>query len=113
LIERREEEYETSIEVSFSPSSLSFLFFELTDLIHTQTDVALLADASLPPRHRMAIIVRLGEKRILRATREALVAEFPVGAAAAPAPDGTKNKEKKRGREDKGDGRAKKTKMVK
>jgi SET domain-containing protein 6 len=50
-----------------------------------QDDEALLKDETLPPRKRMAVIVRLGEKRILRAARAQLDAEWPEGAAPAPA----------------------------
>lgn len=49
--------------------------------------------AVLPLRKRMALIVRVGEKRILRAARAKLDAEFPPGAAPA------QKKEKKRARE--------------
>ncbi|TNY19623.1 SET-domain protein [Rhodotorula diobovata] len=59
------------------------------------------AGAPLPLRKRMALIVRLGEKRILRATRAKLDADFPAGA---PAQEG-KKKEKKRARD--ADGAAK------
>ncbi|GAA6025653.1 hypothetical protein JCM10207_008926 [Rhodosporidiobolus poonsookiae] len=61
-----------------------------------EEDEALLKDPALPLRKRMAVIVRLGEKRILDATRAAVDAEWPLGAVE-PA----KKKEKKRSREGK------------
>ncbi|GAA5952253.1 hypothetical protein JCM21900_000467 [Sporobolomyces salmonicolor] len=71
LVERREAEYETSIE----------------------DDEALLKDSALSLRRRMAVIVRLGEKRILRATRTQLEIEYPPGSEDA------KEKDKKRSRD--------------
>ncbi|GAA6053605.1 hypothetical protein JCM3770_001549 [Rhodotorula araucariae] len=62
-----------------------------------ETDEALLQNPALPPRKRMAVIVRLGEKRILRSARARIDADFPEGAA--PAAEGLK-KEKKRSREE-------------
>ncbi|GAA5919833.1 hypothetical protein JCM1841_004005 [Sporobolomyces salmonicolor] len=71
LVERREAEYETSIE----------------------DDEALLKSSALSLRRRMAVIVRLGEKRILRATRTQLGIEYPPGSEDA------KEKDKKRSRD--------------
>ncbi|GAA5985075.1 hypothetical protein JCM10908_002514 [Rhodotorula pacifica] len=56
-----------------------------------EEDEKLLQDTSLPLRRRMAIIVRLGEKRILQGARANLDADFPEGKAEPP-------KEKKRAR---------------
>ncbi|GAA5853775.1 hypothetical protein JCM8547_007444 [Rhodosporidiobolus lusitaniae] len=61
-----------------------------------EEDEALLEQGeALPLRKRMAVIVRLGEKRILRATRAQLDEEWPKGATAEPP-----TKEKKRSRGD-------------
>lgn len=67
-----------------------------------QDDEALLLDSTLSHRKRMAVIVRLGEKRILRATRTQLENEFPAGSPAAAAPDS--KKKQKRSRDGKGEG---------
>ncbi|GAA5869697.1 hypothetical protein JCM16303_000551 [Sporobolomyces ruberrimus] len=80
VIAKREGDYETTIE----------------------DDEALLLDSTLPPRKRMAVIVRLGEKRILRATRTQLENEFPAGSPAATDPDS--KKKQKRSRDGKGEG---------
>ncbi|GAA5903312.1 hypothetical protein JCM5296_005660 [Sporobolomyces johnsonii] len=92
LVERREAEYETSIE----------------------DDEALLKDSALPLRRRMAVIVRLGEKRILRATRTQLETEYPPGSADAKEKD-KKEKDKKRSRDgttkDGSNGKGKKAKV--
>jgi len=60
-----------------------------------QADEELLKDSSLPPRKRMAVIVRLCEKRILRATRSQLENEFPAGSAPTADEDSTKKKNKR------------------
>ncbi|BGP19164.1 hypothetical protein JCM10213_006490 [Rhodosporidiobolus nylandii] len=74
-----------------------------------EEDEALMQDsAALPLRKRMAIVVRLGEKRILRATRAQLDAEWPEGGATAPAKG---KKEKKRSRDGKEGGAGKKAKV--
>ncbi|GAA5821802.1 hypothetical protein JCM11251_001032 [Rhodosporidiobolus azoricus] len=62
-----------------------------------EEDETLLQNSAIPPRKRMAVIVRLGEKRILRDTRTQLDAEWPEGALA-PAEDDEK-KHKKRSRD--------------
>lgn len=69
-----------------------------------QDDETLLQDPSLPLRRRMAVIVRLGEKRILQGARDKLTADYPDGQASAPV------KDKKRVREGKEEGRKKKSK---
>ncbi|SGZ12166.1 BQ5605_C028g10485 [Microbotryum silenes-dioicae] len=58
ILDRRMEEYETSIE----------------------EDETLLAQTDLIPRRRMAITVRLGEKRVLREARRQVVGAFPPDA---------------------------------
>ncbi|GAA5936316.1 ribosomal lysine N-methyltransferase [Sporobolomyces koalae] len=73
VIAKREGDYDTTIE----------------------DDEALLR-GSLSERKRMAVIVRLGEKRILRNTRLQLEAEFPPGAATAGADADTKKKKRAR-----------------
>ncbi|GAA6058608.1 hypothetical protein JCM10212_004019 [Sporobolomyces blumeae] len=73
VIAKREGEYPTSIE----------------------DDERLLKDSSLPLRKRMAVIVRLGEKRILRAARSQLESDFPADATES---DATKKKATKRAR---------------
>lgn len=62
-----------------------------------QEDEALLKDKTLPLRKRMAVIVRLGEKKILRAARAQLDAEYPEGAPAAPS--SSKSKRSRDGKE--------------
>ncbi|CEQ42354.1 SPOSA6832_04163 [Sporobolomyces salmonicolor] len=112
LVERREAEYETSIEASpllrhflFSvissspsfPSLCGSLAFSAicadTESDCVQDDEALLKSSALSLRRRMAVIVRLGEKRILRATRTQLGIEYPPGSEDA------KEKDKKRSRD--------------
>ena len=66
-----------------------------------QDDEKFLQDSTLPPRKRMAIIVRLGEKRILRATRLQLESEFPAGSSAPPQ---EAKKDKKRSRDERKEG---------
>ncbi|GAA5898866.1 ribosomal lysine N-methyltransferase [Sporobolomyces salmoneus] len=89
VLAKREEDYETTIE----------------------TDEKLLKDSSLPPRKRMAIIVRLGEKRILRATRLQLEEEFPWGSGTAPDGEPKKKKRSMEGQRERSSG--KKSKKVK
>ncbi|GAA5996004.1 ribosomal lysine N-methyltransferase [Rhodotorula paludigena] len=62
-----------------------------------EEDEALLADSTLPLRKRMAVIVRLGEKRILAGAQKKLDDEFPPGA---PVEKAKEKKEKKRKGED-------------
>ncbi|GAA6038264.1 hypothetical protein JCM8097_003911 [Rhodosporidiobolus ruineniae] len=78
ILDQRLAEYDTSIE----------------------DDEALLQDTTLPLRKRMAVIVRLGEKRILRATRQQLDLAFPAGGAGGSTLKADK-KEKKRSRDGK------------
>ncbi|ORY84655.1 hypothetical protein BCR35DRAFT_302960 [Leucosporidium creatinivorum] len=86
LIQKREAEYLTSIE----------------------DDLALLAlpSTDVPLRKRMAVVVRLGEKQILKGTREKTIEE--VAAEAKAEKDG-----KKRTREEKGDKGGKRSKTGK
>ncbi|GAA5999605.1 hypothetical protein JCM5350_008121 [Sporobolomyces pararoseus] len=88
LLEKREKDYETTIEY----------------------DEELLKDSNLPPRKRMAVIVRLGEKRILRATRSQLEDEFPTGAVASNETDSKKKKRSREGQRDGSNGKKSKTK---
>ncbi|KWU45144.1 SET-domain protein [Rhodotorula sp. JG-1b] len=71
-------------------------------------DEALLQDSTLPLRRRMAIIVRLGEKRILQGAKAKLDTDFPEGQAEAPAKDKKRAREGKAGKEE---GRKKKSKQ--
>ncbi|GAA6010244.1 hypothetical protein JCM11491_005408 [Sporobolomyces phaffii] len=78
ILVKREGDYETTIEA----------------------DESLLKDTTLPTRKRMAVIVRLGEKRILRATREQLEAEFPAGSASSATTDSKKKKRSRDGQKE-------------
>ncbi|GAA6018787.1 hypothetical protein JCM8202_002231 [Rhodotorula sphaerocarpa] len=83
ILDKRLREYETSI----------------------QEDEELLKQTYLPVRRRLAVIVRLGEKRLLVGARAKLDADWPQGKAGPAA------KEKKRSREGKEEGRKKKAKQ--
>ncbi|GAA5847048.1 hypothetical protein JCM9279_002668 [Rhodotorula babjevae] len=64
-----------------------------TSIEDDEAALAPVDSAVLPLRKRMALIVRVGEKRLLRAARAKLDAEFPAGAAPV------QKKEKKRARD--------------
>ncbi|GAA5862414.1 hypothetical protein JCM3774_002508 [Rhodotorula dairenensis] len=75
-------------------------------------DETLLQDASLPLRRRMAVLVRLGEKRILQGARDKLAADFPEGQLAeAPVKDKKRAREGKAGAGKEAEGRKKKSKQ--
>ncbi|BGP00553.1 Ribosomal lysine N-methyltransferase 4 [Rhodotorula toruloides] len=88
ILDKRLSEYKTSIE----------------------EDEALLKESALPQRKRMAVIVRLGEKRILRGARAKLDEEWPADGGDASA----MQKDKKRSRDaGKGEAGSKKQKKAK
>lgn len=97
---------------SFGPASLVLTdrpsFSISRSVILRQDDEALLQDSTLPLRRRMAIIVRLGEKRILQGAKAKLDTDFPEGQAEAPAKDKKRAREGKAGKEE---GRKKKSKQ--
>ncbi|SCV73464.1 BQ2448_7390 [Microbotryum intermedium] len=91
ILDKRMEEYETSIE----------------------EDETLLSQTDLDPRRRMAIIVRHGEKRLLREARREVVGAFPSGAEEQE--DGKKSKadKKRKSAADKGFSEGTKSKKAK
>lgn len=87
-------------------ASLRVYFPDLTATVaYEQEDEELLKQTDLPVRRRLAVIVRLGEKRLLVGARAKLDADWPQGKAGPAA------KEKKRSREGKEEGRKKKAKQ--
>lgn len=82
----------------------------LTDgRIGLQEDDTLLKDGTLSQRKRMAVIVRLGEKRILQGARAKLDEDWPAGADGSAT-----QRDKKRLRDSgKGDVAGKKQKKAK
>lgn len=93
-------DYDTSIEVSFLLFN-SLTLYQGADefFLIFKEDEALLLDESLPPRKRMAVVVRLSEKRILHFTREEIKKmEFEI------EPPVVESSPQKRGRDDNGGG---------